>query len=38
MVVAGMLGSVGASVIGGLIGGGQAKKRERAVKENFRGI
>jgi len=30
MVVAGMLGSVGASVIGGLIGGGQAKKRERA--------
>jgi len=30
MVVAGMLGSVGASVIGGLIGGAQAKKRERA--------
>lgn len=30
MVVAGMLGSVGASVIGGLIGGGQAKKRQRA--------
>jgi hypothetical protein len=30
MVVAGMLGSVGTSIIGGLIGGGQAKKRERA--------
>ena len=30
MVVAGMLGSVGASVIGGIIGGGKAKKREKA--------
>jgi hypothetical protein len=29
-LVAGMLGSVGASVIGGIIGGSQAKKRERA--------
>jgi hypothetical protein len=33
MVVAGMLGSVGSSIIGGLISGGQAKKRERAARE-----
>jgi hypothetical protein len=30
MVVAGVLGSVGTSIIGGIIGGGQAKKREKA--------